>query len=95
MFFRVILLLLLFPANAVASETCMPADEMEATLIDWYGEHPAEETSPNVVLWLSGAGESWTLVAYKSNGTACTIEHGSGWTNHGRHVVNVQEVSSR
>ena len=94
MYLMVVVLFFLLPVHAKASEICMPAVELEAAMIDWYGEHPAEETSPHVVLWLSVAEETWTLVEYNSNGSACTIEHGSGW-NDGQHSVHVQAVSNR
>ncbi len=57
----------------------MPATEMEAALIDWYQENPAEEVRHDIVLWTSQGGETWTLVKYRSDGVACTLENGVNW----------------
>lgn len=61
-----------------ASEVCMPAQEFDAALFDWYGETPQENSSQNLVLWASAETGTWTLVSYE-NGIACRIDHGNGW----------------
>ena len=86
MFFILRILVFLFPAAATASEVCMASSELEAALIDWYEERPSQDYSPNIVLWKSQDGATWTLVRYISNNTACTIEHGSNW-NDARYSV--------
>jgi len=68
-----------FTSAAHATEVCMPSGELEAALIDWYGERPVEESSGNIVLWASQGGETWTIVQYNVDGTACTLEQGSNW----------------
>ena len=73
-------LMISFTAAAHATEFCMPSDELEAALIDWYGEHPVEESSDNIVLWASQGGETWTVVQYNADGTACTLGQGSNWS---------------
>jgi hypothetical protein len=67
------------PSMALSSSVCMPATEMEAALIDWYQEQPAEEIGHDIVLWTSKGGETWTLVKYRSDGVACTLENGINW----------------
>ena len=69
----------LLASEAVASEVCMPSHEMEAALIDWYDERPMQENASNIVLWKSERGETWTVVKYNSDGTACTLENGTNW----------------
>lgn len=64
---------------ASASEVCMPVQELEAALIDWHGEAPVEQRPENTLLWASADTGTWTLVAYQA-GTACRIDHGTGWT---------------
>lgn len=55
----------------------MPADEMEAGLIDWYGEHAALESADGaLVLWKNQNSGSWTILAYRANGDACAVEMG-------------------
>jgi hypothetical protein len=67
------------PSMALSSDICMPSVEMEAALIDWYQEQPAEEIAHDVVLWSSKGGETWTLVKYRSDGVACALENGVNW----------------
>ena len=62
-----------------AEEKCMPAVVLEAALIDWYGESPIKEGPRNLVVWSSVNGETWTLVAYHPDGTACTLSQGQNW----------------
>ena len=63
-----------------AEEKCMPAVALEAALIDWYGESPIKEGPRNLVVWSSVNGETWTLVVYHPDGTACTLNQGQNWT---------------
>jgi hypothetical protein len=78
--FRIIGVLgFLVASEVIASEVCMPSDEMEAALIDWYGERPVQANSSNIVLWKSEGGETWTVVKYNPDGTACTLQHGTNW----------------
>ena len=72
-------LMISFTSAAHASEVCMLSDELEAALIDWYGERPVEESSDNIVLWASQGGKTWTIVQYNVDGTACTLGQGSNW----------------
>jgi hypothetical protein len=67
------------PSKVLSSDICMPTTEMEAALIDWYQEQPAEEIRQDIVLWTSKGGETWTLVKYRSDGVACTLENGVNW----------------
>ena len=90
MFFTILVVIFSFPAALMASEICMQSNELEAALIDWYEERPAQEYPPSIVLWKSENGATWTLVKYDSNGTACTIEHGSNWAGS-RYSVNLRD----
>ena len=76
----------ILPLPLDASEVCMPADVLEAALIDWYGESPKADGPSNSVLWASPGGETWTLVKYTPEGNACRVGHGSNWT--GAAVLN-------
>lgn len=73
-----------------AEEICMPAAELEASLIDWYGEKPVAEGPRGLVVWSSDEGNTWTLVAYKANGTACALEQGRDWNG----AVSVAQLAS-
>jgi hypothetical protein len=66
-------------SEASASEVCMPSDELKAALIDWYAESPVQVNSSNTILWKSEGGETWTVVKYNPDGTACTLQHGTNW----------------
>lgn len=69
---------------AAAERVCMPADELDATLIDWYSETPvASGASSTRLLWASAETGTWTLVAYLPDGTACVIAQGDGWHGQG------------
>ena len=59
----------------------MPAAEMKASLIDWYGETPvAEPTAAKEQLWASKHTGTWTLVKTLSDGYACVVAQGDDWT---------------
>ncbi|MCE8005542.1 S-adenosyl-L-homocysteine hydrolase [Aestuariivita sp.] len=67
-------------ATAAQEPICMPGDQLEAALVDWYGEAPMPETvsSPTstVRLWASEETGTWTLVTYLIDGTACVLNDG-------------------
>ncbi|MEL6452826.1 MAG: S-adenosyl-L-homocysteine hydrolase [Pseudomonadota bacterium] len=66
--------------GAVASNVCMPAAEMEASLIDWYGETPVDGSdSETTQIWASDQSGTWTLVQYLADGQSCVLAQGSDW----------------
>ena len=66
--------------SADAQEVCMPAGEMKASLIDWYGEKPVGyPDAENKQLWISERTGSWTMVRFQSDGIACTTAQGENW----------------
>lgn len=68
-------------AAASAQDVCMSADEMQASLIDWYGETPATEPSEdNTRLWVSDVTGTWTMVRTMADGNACVVATGDNWT---------------
>ena len=67
-------------AHAADPIICMSAPEMEATLIDWYGEQPVEgSTSEQEQLWVSDKTGTWTMIEYRNNGEACVLAQGDDW----------------
>lgn len=63
-----------------AKDVCMPSTEMEATLVDWYGETPVKGTQTDTTtIWASEQTGSWTLVQYLSDGQSCVLAQGSDW----------------
>ncbi|WP_299045157.1 hypothetical protein [uncultured Tateyamaria sp.] len=71
---------MVFPATAWAETVCMDAAEMEAALIDWYGETPVSGASADAQqLWASPDTGTWTLMELKRNGTACVLGQGDDW----------------
>ncbi|SDW70974.1 hypothetical protein [Litoreibacter albidus] len=74
------LLLSTLPAVAQDDAVCMPTDEMEAALVDWYDETPAVMDDDGTIVWASGIGGSWTVVSYNENGTSCALAQGDNWT---------------
>ncbi len=72
------LLLAAGAANAQTNEICMWSDELDAGLIDWYGERPVESSSDgSIVLWANDEAGTWTLVVYRASGEACTLDSGT------------------
>ena len=70
----------LVATSAVAQDVCMPAGEMKASLIDWYGEKPVGyPDAENKQLWISERTGSWTMVRFQSDGIACTTAQGKDW----------------
>lgn len=66
--------------SAAAQDVCMSAQEMQSSLIDWYGERPVTGPSNNNSrLWVSDATGSWTLVRTLADGNACVTAQGSDW----------------
>ncbi|QUJ76156.1 S-adenosyl-L-homocysteine hydrolase [Sulfitobacter albidus] len=66
---------------AVAQDVCMPAAEMQSSLIDWYGEAPvAGPSQDNTRLWVSDASGTWTLVRTLADGNACVEATGENWS---------------
>lgn len=70
-----------FATSASAdAQVCMTADEMQAALIDWYGETPVD--TPNErdeQIWASERTGTWTMVRYQSDGNACVLAQGDDW----------------
>lgn len=66
---------------ALADEqVCMSADEMKASLIDWYGERPVSEPSDNnAQIWASAETGTWTMIKTHTDGSACVIAQGTDW----------------
>lgn len=68
------------PAAALAGSVCMDAAEMEASLIDWYGEAPVQGArAEDQQLWASDATGTWTLVRLNTDGSACVLGQGENW----------------
>lgn len=66
-------------AQAQEELVCMPTPELEAALIDWYGETLVSQENSFTYVWASGVGGTWTLVTYEPDGTSCTLAHGQNW----------------
>jgi hypothetical protein len=76
----VLALALAQPAQS-AGDVCMPAPEMKAALIDWYGERPvAAPSADRKQLWVSQTSGTWTLVRTFSDGISCVLAQGEEWT---------------
>ena len=77
-----------------ASEVCMNADEMAATLIDWYGEAPVAAPDENgEQIWASSATGTWTMIRTFSDGNACVLAQGDDWTPAGQDNQIVAQLS--
>lgn len=73
---------LVFAGSAFAQNVCMPEMEMEAALIDWYGEEPKGQfSSDKEQLWASDENGTWTVVRSLADGNACVIAQGKDWMN--------------
>ena len=78
--FLIALMTSVTPIVAMAREMCTTAHEMEASLIDWYGETLVEGADRlELQMWASQATGTWTLVRYLPDGNACTVAHGHNW----------------
>ncbi|WP_425092344.1 S-adenosyl-L-homocysteine hydrolase [Tropicimonas sp. S265A] len=63
----------------------MLADELDAALIDWHGEHVFEESDDGrAAVWRNSQTGSWTFVQYLDSGLACVLDHGQTWPPHRR-----------
>ena len=67
----------LMPSFVDAVEICMPADELDAALMEWYGETVVGPGPNGTVLWASDTSKTWTLVKYSADGEACSVSHGT------------------
>ena len=66
---------------ALAEDVCMSAAELQSSLIDWYGEAPVANPTPdNTQLWVSDATGTWSMVRTLADGNACVTAQGTGWT---------------
>lgn len=63
-----------------AQEVCMSTAEMEAGLVEWYGETPVEGTrTDTTTIWASEQTGTWTLVQYLADGQSCVLAQGYDW----------------
>lgn len=78
----IIALFATLPGMAMADpETvCMPAGDMDAGLVDWYGEAVTSQSPDGTLaLWQNAETGSWTLVEYAATGLACAVNSGESW----------------
>ena len=81
------------PASAWADTVCMAVVEMEAALIDWYGEAPVPgAVASDQQLWASEATGTWTLMGLNNDGTACVLGQGAGWTDSDEPLLALQQL---
>lgn len=67
-------------APAMANDVCMSAQELKASLVDWYGETPVEGQDDGAVqIWASDDTGTWSAVKTLSNGMACVTAQGANW----------------
>lgn len=72
--------LILSASTAMADSVCMSSAEMEASLVDWYGETPvAGQEAKDTQLWASERNGTWSLVQYLPDGNSCVLETGEDW----------------
>ncbi|MDJ0857468.1 MAG: S-adenosyl-L-homocysteine hydrolase [Dinoroseobacter sp.] len=84
----------LLPFAAAASDGCMLADEMDATLVDWYGERVVAQTqNGNAALWRNELTGSWTIVEYFEDGLACVLVFGDPDTTDGQEPELLAQLS--
>ncbi|APX13090.1 hypothetical protein [Tateyamaria omphalii] len=81
-------------ATAVlANPVCMEAAEMEAALIDWYGETPvAGAWAADQQLWASEATGTWTLMELGSDDRACVLSQGENWSASDDPIVAFERI---
>ncbi len=66
---------------AQAQDVCIPAGEMRAALLEWHAERPLPGQEGQArQLWVSDRTGSWTMINFKSTGTACVTAQGRNWT---------------
>tara|TARA_R110002094_G_scaffold36049_4_gene48533 strand:- start:1049 stop:1438 length:390 start_codon:yes stop_codon:yes gene_type:complete len=64
-----------------ADRVCMPLDELNAALVDWYGETLVGGPGENKErLWMSAGTGTWTTALIAPDGNACVTGQGEGWT---------------
>ena len=67
-------------SRAAAEDVCTPAEELKASLIDWYAERPVAEPDANgQQVWASERTGTWTMVAFEDDGVACVVAQGDDW----------------
>lgn len=87
-----IIVCLCAPVSAWAAPVCMDAFEMEAALIDWYGETPVSgAVTANQQLWASDATGTWTLMELHTDGTACVLGQGDDWRAAGTLLSTIEQ----
>ena len=75
------LILVAAPVPGRAGWLCMPLDELNAALVDWYGETLVNTASRDKErLWMSAQTGTWTRAVIRSDGNACVTGQGDGWT---------------
>lgn len=80
----ILAVLTLVPAAAFAQQdsVCMDQFEMEAALIDWYGESPIRRSDDrSAQMWANPETGTWSLVSYLTDGQACVIASGDAMTS--------------
>lgn len=74
----------LFPSlptlAAAQPKVCMPQYDLDAALVDWYGERalPGQDGDPTTV-WVSPETGTWSVVRYRADGNGCVIASGEDW----------------
>ncbi|SFB04468.1 hypothetical protein SAMN05421688_2491 [Poseidonocella pacifica] len=76
-------------AAPAAAQTCMDAQELEASLIDWYGETPVGAQDTDFQVWASETSGTWSMVEYRETGEACVLSTGEGWPKNGPLPTNL------
>ncbi|MBY5933432.1 S-adenosyl-L-homocysteine hydrolase [Tateyamaria omphalii] len=78
---------------ALASPVCMDAVEMEAALIDWYGETPVPGAwAADQQLWASEATGTWTLMQLEADDRACVLSQGEDWAPNDDPIVAFERL---
>ena len=78
--FAILTTLIATSTASFAESVCMPAPELEAGLIDWYGEAPVEGAEKATAqMWASEKTGTWTLVQYLADGNSCVLAQGDDW----------------
>ncbi|WP_189799476.1 S-adenosyl-L-homocysteine hydrolase [Tateyamaria sp. syn59] len=78
---------------ALADPVCMDAAEMEAALIEWYGETPvAGAWAADQQLWASEATGTWTLMELRVGDRACVLSQGEDWAPSDDPIVAFEQM---
>ena len=76
------ILCLIGPHRSFADTVCLSLDELNAALVDWYGETMVGAVyDQQEHLWISARTGTWTMASISSDGTACVTAQGLGWTD--------------